>query len=647
MTIRDFSGGLNTSHDIGVIPENQFSVFKNVRPDSTGRLSAEYPMVQVKELANNAYKASRYQSDGKFRLLLHAWESDTNKLRYYDEENGGAEVLISTGTTLPADELFVPSMVALSDRYMYITDPYGPLQVYFPNVPDDLAIPAGVDPPASTPIPTTSNSGVLDTTGKTIPYFEWRLTYYTVTNIESNPADSTGKISGIVLKKAEFTIPNPNTAFGRLLIAKGFIYRRGGSSSSWIRVGEVVFEDPDTPGYATSETFIDNTTELDLGSTIMPTNNYKPPTGLDVIYIHKNRMFAASSRGFGTSETPTRLWVSGLNQLEVFGVLDSGSATEGGYITLPGGDDDCIKTLCSTGSILIIGRRRSIYALFGSSLSNFALSPRSLNIGVASRDGMCRGYNEVYFLGTDRRVYRVAESDPEWISQNIQEELDSLYIDNIYNAKLRFADGSLFMSFSGSFLGVSSCYKLSLKSGMPRYWERYDIGSGSIAGVESVPHFSYDYSEPVEGAQDDDRITGEDELLVVLEGEFSNPGPPVNGITVNRVLSRQHGIVDIDVDIRKDVIQDGAFGYATLRASHVYVEGSYEASGPPGLQVKVYADDTVFTYDLPESATISPLANLRLPLHIVGKVLSVRLVGTVVSMDIRVVRLEYSYVRSH
>lgn len=667
LEITDFSKGLNISQDPSRLPEGYFSGFKGVSADRFNRLVPGHVVANYFVPTYAAYSFHRFQSLGASHFFTAVWDNigEWSEV-YFNEDEGGAANLIYTGASRPGGETFFPIRFAQSRDRLYFTDPWGSIQTWFDGIPGGDAIQAGVSPPPAFAAPIYS-AGQLNTTDKAIPYYEWKLTYVSLSGDESNGSDSV-RSGSLTDQLATFSIANPNSTY--LHITKGRIYRRGGDSTGFYLVGEVTFEDPQNPGYATSETFADNTLDVDVGTTPLPTNNFRFPMGLDGLVVHKERLFAWSTRGYASDSIiyvpfpnsgyvgplgPTYLWYSGYSHLEMTGNGADIDPTDGGFIQLPGGNDDPIINCSSAGSVLIIGRRRSVYALFGNSHEDFALSQRS-NVGIAGPNAICRGYNDVYFIGSDRRIYRLGDGDPEWISQGIQDALDARTEFELTQSHLAFASGSLLLVFANTrnVDGDHGAYIMNVREGSSAYWSEISLlaynhlgarpsaDTFAVLQVRSCPGFD-------EAAVSGFETMGRDIFLYLFGNNASYSDPSVYGGDVGKIVPTTTTVVpeaDIpEVLLEREVDVSGEFGGAKLRALTVLLEGAVEGDS---FLVRVDADDVYYVLGVNPSTSVARLLDKRLPGHLIGERIRISLIGeNITRLDIRRIRMDYEVYRHH
>jgi len=119
----------------------------------------------------------------------------------------------------------------------------------------------------------------------------------------------------------------------------------------------------------------------------------------------KNHMFV-----IGNSTYPDRLYVSNDGDPETWGASD--------YVNVNLGDGSPgvgLKGHPGQAGRLYIGKKRSIWYLTGTSVSNFAISPLTYEHGVASHESMIQVKNDVWCIdqeGNVRGLYRTTEDYP-------------------------------------------------------------------------------------------------------------------------------------------------------------------------------------------------------------------------------------------
>lgn len=322
----------------------------------------------------------------------------------------------------------------------------------------------------------TGTAGNVNVPGTApIQYIEYKYTFVNADGVEGNPSPASAKVVPSN-KQVTITVTSTVTVESGGVSSNGKavacnIYRRGADiTDNWYRVGTL-----DITG-GLPATFTDNLADIDVSTIQISNNRFVAPAYLDMVLYHNRRLFAASSYGYtpiagGPTALTTRLYFSGLDAPEWWGqLLDNDIEGQyGGFLDLPGLADDSILTLATTGNILIIGRKNSVYAFYGNSYNNFSISLRA-NIGVINRRCMCSGHNRVFFWGSNRRIYEVTDTSIEWVSKAIQKDLDALQMitggdDDIQNAYMRYFDGQIYLflsNFTTSANPLAAVYVLDL-----------------------------------------------------------------------------------------------------------------------------------------------------------------------------------------
>lgn len=219
------------------------------------------------------------------------------------------------------------------------------------------------------------------------------------------------------------------TGYNTANLSRIHIYRIGGKSSELRETFSFV------PGSLSGGYYLDNATgafPIDFHQDsvlpdIFPTySNLPPPRGLLTLKEHQGRLYGAGQSSSATIAaelgSSSRLWFSRPDMPESWGFEDDGVDDDGGFVDIDDNAADPIMCLESTGSVLVIARRQSIYTLFGSGFTSYRFDKRS-DIGVPSRRSMCRRGNTVVFLGSDTKVYELGDRDPVCISLPVYDHM--------------------------------------------------------------------------------------------------------------------------------------------------------------------------------------------------------------------------------
>lgn len=140
-----------------------------------------------------------------------------------------------------------------------------------------------------------------------------------------------------------------------------------------------------------------------------------PPANVKCIESHKRRVFMANS-----SAGASRLHFCALDNPE-----DWTTAGDAGFIDIGKDDGDVITAIASVGTVLLVFKKRSIWALFGNSPANFNVSQLSPSIGCTNQKTLVRCDQFVIFLSQDG-VYSCNASGPVLLSYNIKPTVDAI-----------------------------------------------------------------------------------------------------------------------------------------------------------------------------------------------------------------------------
>lgn len=277
------------------------------------------------------------------------------------------------------------------------------------------------------------------------------------------------------------------------------IYRIGGRNSEFRLAKSFV---PDLNGSneivddATGNYVIDDTIDELLPDIFPAEGRDLSPHGIRCLAVHQDRIFGG---GFPLSatyidewETPSRLWFSRKNEPEAWGYDDNGVDDDGGYLDIDRASDDPILCLESLGSILLIGRAKSLYALYGEGFNTFR-PHRISDVGAASRRAFMRDGNTVYFFGNDRKLYRVGDAQNDYLLQPIETAFDAVTDEELRNCVCWCHDKRLYISIptSGNNV-VCYCYQIRNSSWVNLSYAEFRVNYATSL----VPHDSTGSIEP-------------------------------------------------------------------------------------------------------------------------------------------------------
>ncbi len=140
-----------------------------------------------------------------------------------------------------------------------------------------------------------------------------------------------------------------------------------------------------------------------------------PPSNVKHVEVHKRRVFMANS-----SAGASRLHFSALDNAE-----DWTTADDAGFIDISKADGDVITGLASLGSVLLIFKKHSTWALYGNSPSTFSIAQISPSVGCCNPKTIVKCDKFAIFLATDG-VYSANSDGVVLLNYNIKPTIDAL-----------------------------------------------------------------------------------------------------------------------------------------------------------------------------------------------------------------------------
>lgn len=431
--VDDFSGGMNYRAPKGALPKGQHRYIRNLESYSKqgkaltvtpGPATLFTPGYSVRSL-------TRYVNGTTQRLIVHR---DNGDMLSQDESTGWAPSTIGTSSDADGARFAcTPSGVLL-----WTNGTSGALQAW-PGT--GSAANAGMTAPSGTLSLSIASSGVVTGKGKATSYYQVMATFVNSRGVESSPGNASPVVYPLnntidITYTANSSGDIPATA------SKMRFYLFGGDLSDFYYIGE----DSSLASWAgvplTVATYSFNLQDSDVGTIALKRNVGTPPTGMDILCIRQSRLWLAK-----TGET--NLYFSGYNAYEGFSTTSENDGQDGGVLALQGGTDDGITALATYATFLVVGRKRSVYTLYGNQSSNFALSKRA-DIGVASRDGVCVSPSGVYFAGTDYRIWKITDDGPVRISEPVDAAWESSADWSTVRLTWNSANNSIIVSFKVS-----------------------------------------------------------------------------------------------------------------------------------------------------------------------------------------------------
>ncbi len=614
--INDFSGGQNSASASLSMPQNASRRMLGVNtiqhPTTMNKTRGSYTALAA---GQTIYYFMRYKS-ASYASYVYTYISAGNNILYV---SGIGAIYTDAGTNLGVNASAVQVTNGNTER-LYVASDAGKLLVWWEAL--GTALQANWVPPLVAPTVALTGSGVLDTSADATPYYEYVYTYVLSSGTETSASAASARISP-VNQTVDVTVTWDTTA-GIPTISSANIYRRGGTVSDFYYVGSI------TKTGAPPQTYNDNISDLDLSADrIAPNNNGVMPTAIRRLRLHNNRLW-----GYSTSTNV--LYFSGLSQYGVWGASSDGFDLEGGFLTLEGANDDSVLTCESMGSVLVIGRKNSVYALVGNNFNEFVLSKRSA-IGVISEFAMTRAGNNVYYLGVDYRVYRVGATEPEHISAPIQDALNSFQVFTSsspsgvkIHPELSYAEGMLYVNIPTDIATNTSrtwCYRIETGT-----WSEV-----SGLGAPSLPYIEYGVGmKTVRGTRTDSggRPVSADEVATLSSNRQSILLPLHYDNTSTAVSWKS-----------RDLYPDGENydGFDIFRLDHVYIDGDLTIDMTDSGRIKliVYLDGVATkTIELASgsgtSTSVTPtLYNGRMAAGLCGRVINIALEGNAKSLTVR------------
>ena len=546
-------------------------------------------------------------SSGATRLIVYV-DAGANTVYTYNEATLTRTNIGSTAG-LTADSVV---KIAQWGSYLYFTGLYasggdaGKLAVW--RGTGNIEIAGVAEPSLSAPHWMSAGAGNVNTTN--FPDARWVVTVeHPTTGLESNPTPMT-EPGSITNEKIVFDTFGTDLVD---LVADGYtllnIYRLGGTLADFQHVAQHLVE----PGGAailfldgTTDFPYDDTADADASIRTPPTSHGMPPLNATDLLLHQSRLFLAVG---------SRLYFSRSDHPEYFGQDDNGADDDGGYQSPDLNDSDTILCMSSTGNLLILGRRETIYAVYGNSFRTMSFDKIN-NKGVENAWSLVRCDNVVRFVCPDRRIYDVGDKGSIGIAAPIQSTLDD--IGNEWDkCRSVYHDGRLLVTFPSSDTETTA-FAYDERTGQ---WTRLAVGN--LAFPRLVATGLYSRRNPT---------TRKQELLV---------GFRQGGIAASLVEDAQYHAVALQSgDLRIDSAE------WEIRAVGVLVQGSVTqlGSSPLTLEVRVGAlAHQVYTATISgiNATYTGNLFRVTFRGDMVGDYLRATVYGSLSACDLTAFRVEY------
>ena len=342
---------------------------------------------------------------------------------YYAVQGGTPTALsLPSGTSLSSEQQF---SFAVYQTWCFITNGVDtPLKV-----DESLNVTRwGIDAPLTAPTLLVAGSSTMVGTY-----------YYTITF--GNSVQESGQGFNPTTQQTVFSLPITVSNQGIALtgipvstdpqVTKRNIYRLGGGNGTWNLVGTI--------NDNTTTTYTDTLADGDVKQVLVVFR--QPPPLFRYIQAHQGCIF-----GYGVDATPNTLYFSNFDEPWGFNL------TVQSFPVGNGSHNDSPVGMASTGSILALVNKDSLYALFGNSISNFAVEYVERTGGTSST-GVISAYGSIWWI-SQHGVYVWAGSnaatcisDGGFQKSNIKSVLDGLTTADKAACVLFFYDRMICVSF--------------------------------------------------------------------------------------------------------------------------------------------------------------------------------------------------------
>lgn len=297
--------------------------------------------------------------------------------------------------------------VALLNRWAVVVNaPDVNIQV---NADDQTAYKLSID------APTTTASLAAGAAGDPIGTYRYAYTFAITTGsliITESPMSPTA--GPITVNGTRITVSNISTSSDTGVNAR-IIYRTTTGGVDWFKVATI--------GDNSTTTYSDNATDYDLGLIGVAEDKGNPPGSTTAswftkIATWKDRLWASPS------DNIDRLYFSGKHEQYAWG-------EENYFVIQPeGGDDYGITALAARRDELVVFKRRAIWKVIGTSISDFQVIQVAENVGCAGAEACCVIRDTVYF-GNEDGVY---EYGPEGVKSISREQVHGWFVtDTFFN----------------------------------------------------------------------------------------------------------------------------------------------------------------------------------------------------------------------
>jgi hypothetical protein len=324
------------------------------------------------------------------------------------------------------------------------------------------------------------------------------------------------------------------------------IYRIGGSLTQWQLV--------ETINDNTTTSYTDNLADAAvIGQTLV--YNRDVPPGFFTVFQHKERIW-----GFGYAAQPSDLWYSNYNEPWGF---NNGATNPGVLFCGRNTNNDEGVAGCSIGSVAVLFKRKSTWAVYGDSPSDF-LVRKLFDIGCIAPRSVCASYGVVFWLSR-QGAYIFDGNTPTNISDGNPEQgsIKGFLSNPLYNNDIIQATGFVF----------DRIYYLSFPT--LGYTFGYDIRSGTWHQLGWASSTCNVYSDP------------ENAPYAVLAGR---PGAPY---AVDQWFAAETDLTTPITNYVTTGVSDSGAPQATKTYRYAYIEGPVQPGVTAEMQILIDPFDIV------------------------------------------------------
>lgn len=624
LALSDFSGGFDNTRPIENLAANQVAALLNVKYRRGGALELtggrHTAMPSISGAINSAaiyfqVPSGSMVATSTVRRYVYSVPgvSPANAIKVYNVTTSGT-------STLGNIDSYYPPAMEMFDNDLYITGNNG-IYDYDGNSLTLAGLDfTGLDRFVATAILPPLPSGVLDTAGVTLAPYDYYVSLYDNSGLESNITQIAGAPFYATQNKGQwFWYPGqPQVPVGSAGIA---IYRIGGSAAVPGFEDRVPFQAnpgdlrlvPGTYGNGNltvsnftylgnnGSLLIDNIPDTSLGDA-GPTDHNPPPAGLTILHQHGGRLYGAGGQGAVGALLANTLYFSNLGQPDYWALTftTETAATSGGQEQIYPSSQRRIIALNDYADQLAIFQSDQVVLWGGTDYNTgFRANLWYRNIGIAGPRAHCAGHGKLYFVGSDATIYECGDEEPLPISSAIQSTLDPMPAAQLAGACMAVIDTTMYVCFPAGAATLVYAYDL-------RY-QRWESLADPSEKNESFGYRFYhfdrwrDLSTPQLDFTQllvDPTNVSDNRLLGVTDAAYTLfSGTPYNGIVS---FETETDLTPHNVYIKTGALFDSATR-TRIRGARIRGQYSVTTSGSLSLIIDTNDDTADYTQTIPFS----------------------------------------------